>query len=152
MVDFLNLASKEIPNLGGIKYSKQDLIQLAVCANFQNGKYEMLFGVDEVLLCGLMAGASGAVGSTYNYLAPLNHRMIDAFNNGHLGEAQESQYQVIQLVNTLSNYGFHAASKHVLKFMGIDLGPVRMPLQNLTAAQVQMLEKDLAALDILEVV
>ena len=141
MVDFLELAGREIPNLKGIKYSQQDLIQLQRCTNFQNGKYEMLFGVDEILLCVLALGITGAVGSTYNYLAPLNHRMIEAYKKGTIQEAQELQYQAVQLVDILSKYGFHAASKHVLNYLGIDLGPVRMPMRNLTGREKEMLEK-----------
>ncbi|GJM29633.1 MAG: N-acetylneuraminate lyase [Cyclobacteriaceae bacterium] len=152
MVEFLELAAQDIPNLGGIKYSQQDLIQLMRCNNFLNGKYEMLFGVDEILLCALTLGVTCAVGSTYNYLAPLNHRMIEAYKNGTIQEAQALQYQVVQLVSILSKYGFHAASKHVLKYLGIDLGPVRMPMPNLNNREKETLEKELATIRIFELV
>ena len=46
---------------------------------FDNNKYNMLWGVDEALLSGLIAGADGAVGSTYNYAAPLYNKILDLF-------------------------------------------------------------------------
>ena len=114
MVQFLKLAGKAIPNFKGLKYSEEDLIQFKCCLNFDNGKYDVLFGVDEILLCSLVLGGKGAVGCTYNHIAPLHHKMIEAFNTGKIETAQELQYEVMLFVETLSKYGFHAASKAAL--------------------------------------
>lgn len=150
MVQFIELAGKAIPNFKGLKYSHEDLMQFKCCLNFDNGKYDVLFGVDEILICSLALGGKGAVGSTYNHLAPLHHKMIEAFNNGEIETAQQLQYEVMVFVKTLSKYGFHAASKSTLNLLGLDLGPVRLPQKNLSTAEITSLEVELKESRILD--
>ena len=71
MLELLRAAGRELPDLAGIKYSSPELSTFATCKAFDGGRYNMLFGVDEMLLAGLAMGADGAVGSTYNFMAPL---------------------------------------------------------------------------------
>jgi dihydrodipicolinate synthase/N-acetylneuraminate lyase len=56
------------------------------CLDVDPDRYEILFGCDEALLTGLSLGASGAVGSTYNFMAPLYLKLIQAFEQGRLGK------------------------------------------------------------------
>ena len=58
------------------------------CLHFENGKYDMLWGRDENMLSALAVGAKGAVGSTFNYAAPLYYDLIDAFNKNDLKKAR----------------------------------------------------------------
>jgi len=150
MVQFLELAGKAIPNFRGIKYSQEDLMQFKCCLNFDNGKYDILFGVDEILVCSLALGAKGAVGSTYNHLTPLYHKMIEAFEKGETETAYDLQYKAMVFVKTLSKFGFHAASKATLNMLGLDLGPVRLPQKNLSATEITSLEAELRQSKILD--
>ena len=56
-----------MPNLPGLKFSHNDLVELQECINADGGAFEVLFGFDEFLLAGLCLGVCGAVGSTYNF-------------------------------------------------------------------------------------
>jgi len=150
MVQFLDMASQEIPNFRGLKYTHENLMQFKCCLNFQDSKYDILFGVDEILVCGLALGAKGWVGSTYNQLAPLYHEIINTFNKGEIEKAHQLQYEAMVFVKTLSKYGFHRASKATLGILGLDLGPVRLPQRNLTAAEISSLEADLTQSGILD--
>lgn len=149
MVQFMELAVKHITNFGGLKYSKEDLLEFKSCLDFDNGKYQVFFGVDEILLSVLALGATSAVGSTYNHLTPLYHQLIHAFNNGKIEEASKLQTKIMSFVKTLSNFGFHTASKFILSKMGMDLGPVRLPLRNLTTSETEALEKEIEQLRII---
>ncbi len=133
MLEFLNLASEKIANLAGIKYTYHDLSELSQCIRFQNGRYNILFGRDEMLIAALLFDAQGAVGSTYNYAAPLYHQLIQAFKNGDLTKAKDLQILSQKLVRIVQNYNEIAAGKAILTMLGIDCGPVRPPLTNLTA-------------------
>lgn len=143
MVEFLELASIDIPNFRGLKFTQQDLMQFKCCLNFQDGRFDILFGVDEILVCGLALGAQGCVGSTYNHLAPLYHEIINSFNSGQIEKAHQLQYNAMNFVKILSRYGFHRASKATLGILGLDLGPVRLPQQSLTVTEIGSLETDL---------
>jgi N-acetylneuraminate lyase len=147
--EFLHEARFRIPNLRGLKYSHDDLVDLQKCVASDGGAFDVLFGCDEVLLAGLCLGARGAVGSTYNFAAPHYRRIMRALEAGDLAAAREAQLQAAQLVTTLAGFGFSAASKAVMALIGVDCGPVRAPLRNLSSSELAVLADELAACRIL---
>lgn len=149
MADFLRLASGKIPNLAGIKYSSSDLITYQQCLRFEEGRFDLPWGVDEVLLAALTLGATGAVGSTYNFMASLYHRLMAAFKNHNLFTAQKEQYQAVEIILLLMKYGYLPAAKAVMGMLGVPVGPARLPQQNLTREQISELHSALEKLGIL---
>ena len=145
MVDFLKIASERIPNLAGIKFTHENLMDYSRCLNFEGGRYNILFGRDEILLAALAMGATGAVGSTYNYMAPVYHRVIEAFNAGDLETARTFQSLAIQIIAVMNRRGGLAAGKAMMKMIGYDCGPVRAPLQNPSPEAVESLARELKA-------
>ena len=139
MCDFVTEARTAIPNLVGIKYSNTDLHQLQELLHHPAGVPEVLFGCDEVLLTAWVLGVRGAVGSTYNFLLLMFHQMLADFARGDVRAAKEHQYRALRFVRTLQPYGFLGASKLLMNLLGVDCGPVRAPLNNLTAEQQQEL-------------
>jgi|TARA_B110000305_G_C19454323_1_gene649913 N-acetylneuraminate lyase len=128
MIEFLELADEQIPNLGGIKFSNNDIIGLRQCYNFKAGKYAVFYGVDEMFLSSLPYGIKGWVGSTYNHLAPLYHKIYEAFNKGDISLASELQDKSVQFVQMLDALGgFNGVGKSFMKIVGIDCGPSRYP-------------------------
>lgn len=145
MRDFMPLAAKTIPNFAGIKYTFEDLADFAACARFDGGAYEMFFGRDELLLEGLAAGATGAIGSTYNYMAGLYHPLIAAHGAGDDMVARACQERVRRIIDVMIRHGGLPAGKRMMGLVGIDCGPVRPPLATLDAAAAAILETELAA-------
>ncbi|MFC1601343.1 dihydrodipicolinate synthase family protein [Candidatus Sumerlaeota bacterium] len=144
MVEFLDLASVAIPNLAGIKFTYEDLADYEGCRRVADGKYDILFGRDEILIEGLKLGASGAVGSTYNIIASLYHELITAFHAGDLAEAQRLQAISADTCRIMAaTGGFGSAMKAVLKMIGLELGGMRRPQFNLSSEMVGQLEQDL---------
>jgi N-acetylneuraminate lyase len=143
MVDFMEAAAARIPNLVGLKYTAPKLHEFQACLELMNGRFDVVWGTDEMLLSALAVGARGAIGSTYNFAAPLYREIIDAFDGQDLERAQELQSRSVHLVRLMSQYPFHAASKGVLKMMGLECGPCRAPLASLSRAQEAQLRKDL---------
>ena len=137
MSDFLYQARFRIPTLCGLKYSNDDLMELQECVRLEHGAFDVLFGSDECLLAGLCLGIRGAVGSTYNFAAPVYQRLIKAFEKHDLETARALQGQSIDLIKTLGQFGFLAASKSVMAMLGVDCGPVRLPVRNLTLEERQ---------------
>lgn len=129
--EFLTEAASRIPNLAGVKFTHEDLTDFGRCTG-HNGKYNVLFGRDEILLSGLELGARGAVGSTYNFAAPLYNRIIDAFDRGDLAAARRDQMRAVEFIAVLERHGGLPAGKAVMKLIGVDCGPVRLPLRALT--------------------
>lgn len=132
MASFIEEASREIPNFRGIKFTHNNFVDMLQCLEKDNGKWEILHGYDELLLTGLTLGASGAVGSTYNYIADLYMKIIDSFRENKLKEARAAQLMSVKLVDILNKYGgATVAGKALMKYVGIDCGPCRSPLASL---------------------
>ena len=144
MRHFLPKAVDAVPTLAGVKFTFEDLMDYALCLDLY-GDLDLLFGRDELLLAGLSLGAKGAVGSTYNFAAPLYRRVMDAFAQGRSEEARAAQLEAQRVIATLLEYPGLAAFKAAMKLVGQDLGPVRPPLQRLTEAQERELLSRLEA-------
>ena len=147
MLEFLRAAEPKIPKLAGIKYTHEDLVDFELCREFKDGKYDILYGRDETLLCSLALGCRGAVGSTYNIMAPLYTRLIDAFDSGNLNEARRLQRISMKVVRLLAETtSFNSALKEVMNMIGLNLGGVRSPLKNIEAAKIARLKNGLKEL------
>ncbi|NND31766.1 MAG: dihydrodipicolinate synthetase [Saprospiraceae bacterium] len=143
MAKFLELADQSLPALAGIKFSSSDILDFQICKAFKNGKYEMLWGTDEALLSGLVAGADGAVGSTYNYAAPLYRSLMTDYTRGDLPSAQKKQNQAVDMVNILMKYGGARAGKGFMKSIGIDCGDNRLPIKSMDHEELQAMQIEL---------
>ncbi len=145
MCDFLRLASRSIPNLAGIKFTHENLMDYRRCLEFERGRYDILFGRDEILLAALAMGAKGAVGSTYNYMPSIYRQVVDAFQKGDLEKARRFQTQAIEIIAIMARNGGLPAGKAMMKLIGLDCGPVRLPLQNLTPEATEVFALELKA-------
>jgi N-acetylneuraminate lyase len=143
MVDFLPRAQARIPNFAGIKFTHENLFDYAQAVVAAGSTHAVLFGRDEILLGALALGATGAVGSTYNYMAPIFHRMIAAFDAGRLEEARREQLLAQQIIGIMSARGGLPAGKAIMSLIGLDCGPVRRPLATLDSVQVAGLRAEL---------
>ncbi|MCC6509238.1 MAG: dihydrodipicolinate synthase family protein [Pirellulaceae bacterium] len=141
MVEFLGQAGKQIPNLAGIKFTSTEVHELQQCIEFEQGKYEMMWGCDEMLLSALVVGCKAAIGSTYNIASPLYARIISAFERGDISAAVQLQSQAVHMVRMIYDYPFHAAMKTILNRMGFDLGDCRLPQAALNESQSAELKR-----------
>lgn len=142
MFDLLQAIDGRLDNFAGIKYTHEDFMDFLSCMTFRNGRYDMLWGRDENMLAALALGAKGAVGSTFNYAAPLYHALIDAFEQHDLVRARELQQQSIDMIRLLGKYGGIATGKAYMKKMGLDCGAFRLPVRNMEAAAYDRFSED----------
>ena len=143
MVEFLEKGEQEIPNLAGIKFSDRAISEYQACLECCGGKFDVLWGVDEMLLSALAVGAKGAVGSTYNVVAPLYLRIIESFKEGDLEEARRCQQLSAQFVRMLDRHApLHTSLKEVVKLAGLDCGGVRLPQQPLPEGASEKIQTD----------
>ncbi|MCH7227702.1 dihydrodipicolinate synthase family protein [Haloferula sp. A504] len=139
MREFLAKAPERIPNLAGVKFTNDDLDDYSRCLKV--GDFDIPWGIDEQLLAALQAGARGAVGSSYNFAAPLYRRLIQAFEDGDLETATRLQREAIELIEALAAVGYLGAVKAIMEWQGVPLGPARLPLANPSPAQLESLHE-----------
>ncbi len=141
MPEFLDRAPARIPTLAGLKFTNPDLMSYLQC--LRSGDWDIPWGVDEALLAAFATGARGAVGSTYNFAAPLYHRLVEAFQRGDLEAARAAQHSSTRLISLLATHPFMAAAKATMAMLGVDVGPPRLPNASLTRDQITRLRADL---------
>ena len=147
MPEFLEAAADRIPNLAGLKFTNADLAAFQRLLHLHDGRYDVVWGFDEYLLAALALGAEGAVGSTYNFAAPLYQRIFAAVAKGDLAAARQAQFRAVQLIAVMYRHGFLAAAKEAMRIRGVDCGPVRLPNANMSAEQAVALRQELAAIE-----
>jgi len=130
-----------IPTFAGIKFSGPDLMRLQACLGHENGKYDLLYGSDENLLAALALGVKGAVGSTFNYAAPVYRRVIEAFACADLPTARAEQRQSVAHVEVLFEHGVLRTGKAMMSLIGIDCGPIRPPFRPVDADELAVIAR-----------
>ena len=83
------------------------------------------------------------MGSGFNFAAPIYQRILQAFAAGDFATARTEQLRGVRLVQVLASQGYMGAAKAVMKMLGVDVGPARLPNGNPSAQQVAALRSDL---------
>jgi N-acetylneuraminate lyase len=146
MPEFLSVASERIPTLAGLKFTNADLMAYQRCLHTHGGRFDIPWGLDEYLLAALALGAAGGVGSSYNFAAPVYHRMMAAFSKGDLVTARKEQFRSVQLIELLAASGYIGSAKMVMGLLGVEVGPARLPNANPTMEQRGQLKMKLEQL------
>jgi N-acetylneuraminate lyase len=152
MISFLQKAEDVIPNLAGIKYTASTLHEYQACLNYKNGKFDILFGYDEMLLPALAVGAKGAIGSTYTFAAPLYLQVMKLYEEGLSEQAAAVQLHAVNMVRELVKYPPIPAQRAIMKMEGYDLGKCRLPLEPLTDKDSDEFKKSLESIDFFNIV
>ena len=72
--EFVRRAQETLPGFAGVKYSNPNVDQLKRILLMENAP-EIFCGFDELYLEGMQIGCNGAVGSSYNLVATIYHRL-----------------------------------------------------------------------------
>jgi len=149
----LEQAGNIIPTFAGVKYTHSDMMDLQQSIRVSGGRFELLFGTDEILISGLGFGIYSAVGSTYNYMAPVYRTLIKSFNDGDLRKAREQQQFSVQVVEIIIRHGGGVrGGKAIMELIGLDCGPCRSPLQKFSAEEKRDLKKSLSEIGFFEMI
>lgn len=147
--EFLDAAAPRIPNLAGIKFTSPDLMAFQLCQRAQGGRFDVPYGCDEWLLAALALGARGAIGSSYGFGASIYQKLWQAFAAGDLAGAREQQFRSVRLIQALAKNGYMGSAKAFMGWLGVPVGPARLPVPNPTPEQLAPLRATLTELGLL---
>lgn len=152
MVELLGAVDGRIPNFAGIKYTFESLYEYNQCRLYGGGKFDMLHGQDETILPSLaQGGAEGGIGGTTNYNGRELTGIIEAWKQGDIETARERQNFSQAVINVICNYrGNIVGGKRIMKLIGLDLGPNRVPFRNLTDEEERSMRAELEAIGFFE--
>lgn len=152
MTELLKAVDGRIENFAGIKYTYESLYEYNQCRMYKNGKYDMLHGQDETILASLaLGGARGGIGGTTNYNGRELTAIIEAWDKGLVATAREKQEFSQAVINVICRYrGNIVGGKRIMKLIGFDLGPNRIPFQNLTDEEELAMKRELLEINFFE--
>ncbi len=151
VAQFLREGKQEIPNLAGVKYTHNNLMEMGDCIQLDNGAFEVLHGFDETLIGGVALGAVAGVGSTYNYIPAVYLNVLKGMGDGDIERARAYQMQSIETVKIIIKYGGGVrGGKAIMNLIGIECGNCRSPIASFTSEEYASLERDLGKQNIIE--
>jgi 4-hydroxy-tetrahydrodipicolinate synthase len=135
------------PNIVAIKSSNPDLIRFQEYVQAGPAGFNPLCGVDALALPALAVGAKGQVSGNANVFPEVFRRLYDAYAAGDQETCQRQQVLInrIRAVFKDNLVCFKAA----MRLRGIPVGPPRLPLRELTAAELAEMQAGLADLDLI---
>jgi 4-hydroxy-2-oxoglutarate aldolase len=129
------------PNVIGIKESGGSVAKIAAMVDQTQDDFQVLAGSAGFLLGALAVGAVGCVPATGCIAARSIHELIEAFDRGDLAAARDLQAGLIEPnIAVTSRFGV-AGLKAAMDLIGLYGGPVRSPLQPLSAEESAQLEQ-----------
>ena len=120
-----------IPNLAGLKFTDTNLDELHYLKREIQPQLNVVYGSDETLAAGLLMGADGGVGSTYNVMPGVYAAICAHAEAGRWQEAQGLQFQTTRVINVLKRFGVFPSLKAVLNRAGFSVGTCRAPVEPL---------------------
>lgn len=147
MTDFLSKMEERCPSFRGIKYTDLQGYAFLEGVKYNKEQFDMFWGCDEMLLTGLMLGATGGVGSTYAMAPALYQNIIRAWETKNFVEGRRLQLLSWKMVKAILKYSpVHPSGRLVMGFHGLNLGPCRLPYTALDPSVTSCLKNDLQAI------
>ncbi|MGO1510246.1 MAG: dihydrodipicolinate synthase family protein [Actinomycetaceae bacterium] len=136
---FLRLADDGV--IQALKYTSTDVYPLAEVARRAPEDLVVLNGSDEVLLGGLVLGARGGIGSTYNAIGSIYRKVVERHAAGDLAGAGRAQWRANRFIEAMNHHDFLVFLRQVLRHDGVKTGVGRAPLPAVTAEQQRHIDE-----------
>lgn len=132
---------KNVKNIVGIKAASGDLSQVAKLMSMVGDDIELYSGNDDQILPILSLGGLGVISVLSNVAPKHTHDMVMKFLEGDLKEAARLQLEAVPLINALFCEVNPIPVKEAMNMMGMNVGPLRMPLCEMEESNKEILKK-----------
>ena len=131
-----------IDNITGVKWTSSNYYEM-ISLREKFPEATIFNGPDEMLVCGLAAGADGGIGSTYNIIFPIINEIYQSFREGNTDKAREAQKKADKIIRVILKYSVIPVVKMVLEERGIEVGNASFPMVNYNSEQRKQILSDL---------
>lgn len=136
------------PRVIGVKEASGDISQVAELARRLGDRLAIYSGNDDQVLPVLALGGRGVISVLAN-IAPRDvAQMVDLFLEGNVDESRGLQFRYLPLIKTLFAEPNPVPVKAAVAALGFDVGPVRLPLVELSDALRKQLVQEMTGLGI----
>jgi 4-hydroxy-tetrahydrodipicolinate synthase len=141
---------ENVENIVGIKDATGNIGQTIEMMSMADGCIDLYSGNDDQVLPILSCGGLGVISVLSNIAPQETHDMCQKFFDGDIAGSREIQYKAIKLINALFMEVNPIPVKTALKYIGIEAGPMRMPLTEMEPEHAEILKKEMEAFGLLK--
>ena len=128
-----------VDNIVGIKEASGSISQVAKIMSLTDGRADLYSGNDDQIVPLLSLGAKGVISVLSNVAPRETHDICEKYFNGDVTGSAALQLKAIPLCEQLFSEVNPIPVKKAMNLMGMDCGPLRMPLTELTPAHEKAL-------------
>lgn len=132
---------KNVDNIVGVKEASGNISQVAKIMAMTDGNVDLYSGNDDQIVPMLSLGAKGVISVLSNVAPQETHDICELFFKGDVNGSRNLQLKALPLVEQLFSEVNPIPVKKAMQLLGVDCGPLRMPLSELTKEHEQTLAK-----------
>lgn len=140
---------KEVKNIVGVKEASGNISQIAHLAAIADGCVDIYSGNDDQIVPIMSLGGLGVISVLSNVAPKQTHEICQKYLDGDVKESCRLQLEALDLCNALFCEVNPIPVKTALNLMGVEAGPLRMPLTAMEPANEERLKKAMKAYGIL---
>ena len=130
-----------IPNIVGVKEASADITKITQIRNACGDGFTIWSGNDEMAVPAIAMGAKGVISVASNVVPAQTRDMVGAALDGDLDTASDLQCRISPLLDLLFCEVNPIPVKAAMARIGLDCGPCRLPLTELTAKNLQRIQQ-----------
>ncbi|MDD6235121.1 MAG: 4-hydroxy-tetrahydrodipicolinate synthase [Lachnospiraceae bacterium] len=131
---------KEASNVVGIKEASGDLSQVAMLMSIMDGRIDLYSGNDDQIVPIMSLGGKGVISVLSNVAPRQAHEIAADYLAGDVKSACRKQLEAIELIKALFCEVNPIPVKHAMNLMGMEVGPLRMPLSPMDPKNLETLK------------
>lgn len=132
---------KNVDNIKGVKEASGNISQVAKIMELTDGNIDLYSGNDDQIVPLLSLGAKGVISVLSNVAPKETHDICEKFFQGDIAGSRKLQLRALPLVEQLFCEVNPIPVKRAVTLMGMDCGPLRMPLTQITEEHEKALVK-----------
>lgn len=132
---------RDVPNIVGIKEASGDIGQIVKLMTLCDGRIDLYSGNDDQVVPLMSMGGIGVISVVANIAPQAMHDLCYRFLEGDTAGAARMQMDTYELFETLFSEVNPIPVKKAVNLLGIEAGPLRMPLTELTPANTEKLRR-----------
>ena len=132
---------KNVDNIVGVKEASGNISQVAKIMELTDGNIDLYSGNDDQIVPLLSLGAKGVISVLSNVAPKETHDICEKFFQGDIAGSRDLQLRALPLIEPLFCEVNPIPVKRAVTLMGMDCGPLRMPLTQITAEHEKALVK-----------
>ncbi|MDK2815208.1 MAG: 4-hydroxy-tetrahydrodipicolinate synthase [Thermoanaerobacter sp.] len=142
--------SKHVDNVVGVKEASGDIVQVAEIARIMGKSFEIYSGNDDQVIPIMSLGGLGVISVTANIIPAKIHEMTTAYLNGDIEKARNMQLELNPLNKALFIETNPIPVKTAMNLMGFNVGPLRLPLVEMSGKNLEYLKSVLSKYGLLK--